>query len=59
MVAWHLYLNQFDVKAWTGRMPGPEGHKGKYPVHRPDSIHIWSADSAYILTILHTCVFKY
>lgn len=51
MVAWHLYLNQADVKAWSWSTAGPEGHKGKYPVHRLDSLHPWLADSAYILTV--------
>ncbi len=51
MVAWHLYLNQVDVKAWTRSTPGPEGHMGKYPVHPPDSLHPWLADCAYILTV--------
>lgn len=47
MVAWHLYLNQVDVKEWTQSMQGPKGHKGKYPVHPPDRLHPWSTDSAY------------
>lgn len=53
MVAWHLYLNQIDVKAWTWSTPGPQSHKGKYPVCKPDSLYPWLADNTYILTV-HT-----